>query len=46
MQSLIGSVCTITSLISGRSLRIRSSISLAREWASASEVPGSSDSVR
>ena len=36
-------MCTITSLISGRSLRIRSSISLARAWASASEVPGSSD---
>src|SRR5438046_2058650 len=39
---LHGSVCTMTSEISGRSLRIRSSISLARECASASEVPGSS----
>src|SRR6266511_455957 len=41
-----GSVCTITSAISGRSRRIRSSISLARACASASAVPGSRPRVK
>src|SRR5436190_19677681 len=41
-----GSVWTTTSAMSGRARRMRSSISLARPWASASAVVGSSASVR
>src|SRR3954470_5234619 len=41
-----GSVCTTTSAISGLACRIRSSISLARAWASASRLPPSRPSVR
>src|SRR3954468_15159220 len=43
---LHGSVCTITSAMSGRARRIRSSISLARAWASASGLAASRPRVR